>query len=74
MYVISSIIDQELMPFQSGQHDIENEMVFRSNPGFIFHDSCGFEAGGISELKKVTDFVTQCSKARNLHDQLHAIW
>ncbi|KAG0701975.1 hypothetical protein DFH29DRAFT_924062 [Suillus ampliporus] len=24
-----------------GEHDIENEMVFQSNPGFVFHDSCG---------------------------------
>ncbi|KAG1778017.1 hypothetical protein EV702DRAFT_1196818 [Suillus placidus] len=31
---------------ERGQHDIENEMVFRNNPGFVFHDSCGFEAGG----------------------------
>ncbi|KAG2113747.1 uncharacterized protein F5147DRAFT_570991 [Suillus discolor] len=29
-----------------GLHDIENETVFRSNPGFVFHDSRGFEAGG----------------------------
>ncbi|KAG6328576.1 hypothetical protein ID866_10513, partial [Astraeus odoratus] len=28
-----------------GEHNIEDELVFRSNPGFVFHDSCGFEAG-----------------------------
>ncbi|KAG1772191.1 hypothetical protein EV702DRAFT_1246575 [Suillus placidus] len=27
-------------------HDVENEMAFQSNPGFVFHDSRGFEAGG----------------------------
>ncbi|KAG1801264.1 GTP-binding protein [Suillus variegatus] len=38
---------------QRGLHDIENEMVFESNQGFIFHDSRGFEAGGTSEFEKV---------------------
>ncbi|KAG2335676.1 hypothetical protein BDR05DRAFT_920661 [Suillus weaverae] len=23
---------------ERGEHDIENEMVFRNNPGFVFHD------------------------------------
>ncbi|KAG2121425.1 hypothetical protein DEU56DRAFT_746649 [Suillus clintonianus] len=45
-----------------GEHDIENEMVFRKNPGFIFHDSRGFEAGGESEYDKVNTFITDHSK------------
>ncbi|KAG2126221.1 hypothetical protein DEU56DRAFT_743102 [Suillus clintonianus] len=44
---------------QRGQHDIENEMVFRNNPGFVFHDSRGFEAGGESEFNKVTGYTVQ---------------
>jgi hypothetical protein len=59
---------------QRGLHDIENEMVFRSNPGFIFHDSRGFEAGGKAELNAVKDFVTQRSKEKKLERQVHAIW
>ncbi|KAG1718047.1 hypothetical protein EDB19DRAFT_1651491, partial [Suillus lakei] len=50
---------------QRGQHDIENEMVFRNNPGFVFHDSRGFEAGRESEFDTVKAFITRCSKKRN---------
>ncbi|TDL22678.1 hypothetical protein BD410DRAFT_788518 [Rickenella mellea] len=57
-----------------GQHNIENEMVFRSNPGFIFHDSLGFEAGDTDELKKVEAFIAQRSEQTKLQDQVHAIW
>ncbi|KAG2361095.1 GTP-binding protein [Suillus spraguei] len=59
---------------ERGEHDIENEMVFRSNPGFIFHDSRGFEAGGESEFDKVKAFITSRSKESRLTNQLHAIW
>jgi len=57
-----------------GEHDIENEMVFEGNPGFVFHDSRGFEAGGDRELKLVQQFIEQRSKAVNVRKQLHAIW
>jgi len=57
-----------------GQHDIKNDMVFRNNPRFIFHDSCGFEAGDISELGIVKDFIKERSKKKKLREQLHAIW
>jgi hypothetical protein len=62
------------MRSQRGEHDIENEMVFRNNPGFIFHDSRGFEAGGESEFDKVKAFITSRSKEVKLKNQLHAIW
>ncbi|KAG1876034.1 era-like GTP-binding protein [Suillus tomentosus] len=57
-----------------GLHDIENEMTFESNPGFIFHDSRGFEAGGESEFDKVKAFIASRSKEPRLKDQLHVIW
>ncbi|KIK37747.1 hypothetical protein CY34DRAFT_92234 [Suillus luteus UH-Slu-Lm8-n1] len=57
-----------------GLHDIENEMVFRSNPGFVFHDSRGFEAGGHSEFDKVKAFIASRSKKGRLSDQIHVIW
>ncbi|KAG2335633.1 hypothetical protein BDR05DRAFT_1006609 [Suillus weaverae] len=57
-----------------GEHDIENEMVFQSNPGFVFHDSRGFEAGGESEFDKVKAFIASRSKEPGLRYQLHAIW
>ncbi|KAG1864492.1 hypothetical protein C8R48DRAFT_601922 [Suillus tomentosus] len=59
---------------ERGLHDIENEMVFRSNPGFVFHDSRGFEAGGESEFIKVKEFIAARSKEIKLTNRLHAIW
>ncbi|KAG1780615.1 hypothetical protein EV702DRAFT_731045 [Suillus placidus] len=59
---------------ERGEHDIENEMVFRNNPGFIFHDSRGFEAGGESEFDKMKAFIASRSKETRIKDQLHAIW
>ena len=49
-------------------------MVFESNPGFVFHDSCGFEAGGVDEFQKVKMFIEERSRERNLAEQIHAIW
>ena len=49
-------------------------MIFETNPGFIFHDSPGFEAGDDQELKLVQKFIAQSSRARNVNRQLHAIW
>ncbi|KIM26280.1 hypothetical protein M408DRAFT_313665 [Serendipita vermifera MAFF 305830] len=57
-----------------GEHDIENEMVFASNTGFRFHDSSGFEAGGITELESVNAFIAHRSQQQKLGDRLHAIW
>ncbi|KAG8749005.1 hypothetical protein FRC14_001770 [Serendipita sp. 396] len=57
-----------------GLHNIEKELVFKSNPGFIFHDSRGFEAGGIEELNKVKEFIESRSKETKLARKLHAIW
>ncbi|KAG6327715.1 hypothetical protein ID866_11374, partial [Astraeus odoratus] len=34
-----------------GYHNIENQSVFHSNLGFIFHDSCGLESGSVNELE-----------------------
>jgi GTP-binding protein EngB required for normal cell division len=59
---------------ERGLHDINNEMVFRSNPGFVFHDSRGFEAGGESEFDKVKAFITDRSKETRIQNRLHAIW
>jgi hypothetical protein len=49
-------------------------MVFQSNPGFIFHDSRGFETGGESELNMVKAFIAGRLKEIKLKDQLHTIW
>jgi hypothetical protein len=55
-------------------HNIEDELIFTSHDGYLFHDSRGFEAGGEDELKIVQDFVRRKSREGRLKDRLHAIW
>ncbi|KIO05028.1 hypothetical protein M404DRAFT_1000117 [Pisolithus tinctorius Marx 270] len=57
-----------------GYHNIENELWFKSNPRFVFHDSCGFEAGSEAEFEKMKKFVTDQAKSTKLEDRIHAIW
>ncbi|KAJ8590864.1 hypothetical protein M405DRAFT_815336 [Rhizopogon salebrosus TDB-379] len=65
--VVKSSVDR-------GYHDINNELVFQSNPGFVFHDSCGFEAGGEDEFKKMKEFVLERASRKKLNERIHAIW
>ena len=74
MWIYYSLHYFLLKVWQRAGHDIENEMIFNSNRAFVFHDSCGFEAGRTSELDKVKDFVQKCSTFRNLMNHLHVIW
>src|SRR3984957_10692841 len=57
-----------------GVHDIRNEITFSANPSFVFHDSCGFEAGSSEEFQKIKDFIVERSVKENLAGTLHAIW
>ncbi|KAF5378748.1 hypothetical protein D9615_007008 [Tricholomella constricta] len=57
-----------------GMHDINHRLVFKSNPAFVFHDSRGFESGGVDELEAVKEFIAERAKHEELGDQLHAIW
>ncbi|KAF9461846.1 hypothetical protein BDZ94DRAFT_1262769 [Collybia nuda] len=57
-----------------GDHDVENEMVFRKNSTFIFHDSRGFEAGGVEEFEKVKAFISDHARKKKMKDQVHVIW
>ncbi|KAJ7618690.1 GTP-binding protein [Roridomyces roridus] len=59
---------------ERGEHDIENQLIFKSNRQFVFHDSRGFESGSEEEIEKVTAFIGQRVAARKLSEQLHAIW
>jgi len=59
---------------QRGLHEIENNFVFQSNSQFVFHDSEGFEAGGVAELEKVKAFVASHGKWTRLSDNIHVIW
>ena len=64
----------EPLALQRGMSNVENEITFPSNPGFVFHDSQGLEAGGVSQLDLVKDFIHHRAACVKLEDQLHAIW
>src|ERR1700709_916355 len=68
-----NVLDK-LHSYKRGEHDINNELVFRSSPGFVFHDSCGFEAGGEDEFKMVKEFISERASTRILDQRIHAIW
>ncbi|KAG1786064.1 P-loop containing nucleoside triphosphate hydrolase protein [Suillus plorans] len=57
-----------------GSHNIANEMVFQSNPTFVFHDSCGFEAGSEEEFESMKEFIAERAHAMKIEDRIHAIW
>jgi GTPase Era involved in 16S rRNA processing len=59
---------------ERGIHDIHRPFAFRSNPGFIFHDSPGFETGDTRQLQDVLLFIEEKAKSTEVEDQLHAIW
>ncbi|KAF8064234.1 hypothetical protein FPV67DRAFT_210219 [Lyophyllum atratum] len=71
------LLDGQTIKGQSdrGLHNVEDEIRFPSRPGFVFHDSRGFEAGSSKELSTVQQFVEyRSSKAKVVEEQLHAIW
>ncbi|KAF7343548.1 GTP-binding protein [Mycena sanguinolenta] len=69
-------IDHEIVreSAERGEHNIDNQLIFKSNPQFIFHDSRGFEGGSADEIEKVTYFIEGRAQTRKLSEQLHAIW
>ena len=65
---------QQTNSAQRGDHDIENELIFRNNPRFVFHDSQGFESGSVSELELMKRFVADRATRKQLAQRIHAIW
>ena len=59
---------------QRGEHNIEDELIFRSSPKFIFHDSRGFETGSVNELDLMKKFLADRASEMKLEKRLHAIW
>ncbi|KAL4075589.1 hypothetical protein J3A83DRAFT_1996711 [Scleroderma citrinum] len=59
---------------ERGYHDIQNELIFRSSPGIIFHDSRGFEAGSEDEVMLVKNFIVECTTTMQAEKKIHAIW
>ncbi|KAI6037902.1 hypothetical protein EDC04DRAFT_3064009 [Pisolithus marmoratus] len=60
--------------FQRGYHDIQNELVFESNSGFVFYDSCGFEAGSTRQFDQMKHFVADHAVTTRVNERIHAIW
>ncbi|KAG2117003.1 uncharacterized protein F5147DRAFT_811024 [Suillus discolor] len=56
-----------------GNHNITNEMVFKSDPTFVFHDSRGFEAGSEEEFETMKKFITERAHATKLEERIHVI-
>ncbi|KAI5998424.1 hypothetical protein F5J12DRAFT_955907 [Pisolithus orientalis] len=59
---------------QRGYHNVGDELVFKSNPRFVFHDSCGFEAGSEEQFDMMKEFVMDRAKTTKLDERIHAIW
>jgi len=57
-----------------GMHKIENELIFRSNKKFVFHDSRGFEAGSVDEFQRLKEFIADRANTTYLNKRIHAIW
>jgi len=57
-----------------GMHDIEHELIFRSNDKFVFHDSRGFEAGSADEFQRLKEFIADRANTTFLKKRIHAIW
>ncbi|TFK48699.1 hypothetical protein OE88DRAFT_1634323 [Heliocybe sulcata] len=57
-----------------GLHDINHEISYPTSPGFVFHDSRGFESGGTAESKILYDFLENRSRRNKLHERIHAVW
>ncbi|KAI6095549.1 hypothetical protein EDD16DRAFT_1720683 [Pisolithus croceorrhizus] len=57
-----------------GYHNIEHELVFQSNPGYVFHDSSGFEAGSTQQFESMKKFVISHATTNSLENRIHAIW
>ncbi|KIO06232.1 hypothetical protein M404DRAFT_139225 [Pisolithus tinctorius Marx 270] len=71
---VCGLHDAHVKLMQRGYHNIEDELVFKSNPCYVFHDSCGFEAGSEEEFDKMKKFVTDQAKSTKLEKRIHAIW
>lgn len=72
VYLSMAITDS--IPIQRGEHNVNDELIFENNEGYIFHTSRGFESGSQDELVTVQDFVRKKAGEKRLKDRLHAIW
>jgi hypothetical protein len=57
-----------------GLHDVEHEITYPSRPMFVFHDSCGFEAGSATEMDLLKAFIARRCGTADVSEQVHVIW
>ena len=62
------------MTNQRGIHDINLQLVFSSNPYFVFHDSAGMEAGSRDELAALEAFIAERARSVHPNQRVHLIW
>ncbi|KAJ7488009.1 hypothetical protein FB451DRAFT_1026012 [Mycena latifolia] len=73
-------VKREKVLIQRGMSNIENEITFKSNPFFVFHDSQGIEAGAEHEQNSplsteyLWNFLEKRSEKTRIREQVHAIW
>ncbi|KDQ11800.1 hypothetical protein BOTBODRAFT_113874 [Botryobasidium botryosum FD-172 SS1] len=68
------VYDQNGSQVRRGEHNIEYSLMFPNSPGFVFHDSRGFESGATEELELVREFIQKKASLGSMKNQLHAIW
>jgi hypothetical protein len=57
-----------------GEADIDKEILSEANEQFVLHDSQGFEAGEVDNLRTVREFINRRDRMPDIKDKLHAIW
>lgn len=57
-----------------GEHDINEELEYETNPSIVVHDSGGFESGLDNGVEIVKDFLRVRKEAELIRDQVHCIW
>ncbi|KAI6128350.1 hypothetical protein EDD16DRAFT_1472448 [Pisolithus croceorrhizus] len=60
--------------YRHGYHEIEHELMFKSNPGFVFRDSCGFKVGSIEQFEQMRKFVMDRTTTKRVNEHVHTIW
>ncbi|KZT25822.1 hypothetical protein NEOLEDRAFT_1064186 [Neolentinus lepideus HHB14362 ss-1] len=66
--------DGEQVSHGCGIHNINHEIIYQSNPSFVFHESIGFESRSSAQLKTMLDFLQNQEQNHLMYNRVHAIW
>jgi hypothetical protein len=70
----NAFYDKLVSHYQTGEADIDKEILSQFNDKYVLHDSKGFEPGEDINFETVRDFIKRRNKESALKDRLHAIW